>query len=132
MTENLTACLIKLAVLAITLFISVLCALPLRNIEGFAYTSFYITTLVQAINTLYEDLSFLVISGKQLHKYLLIALVIIVLGQILLIMISVGSLIIHASPFDSDICVNVAMILVTLPIFLLGCEIFVHVKNYTE
>ena len=122
-TNSLTSCLVKLSVLAFTLFVSICCAFISQDDESM--NTFYITAFLQSVNTAYDELNFFVCNEAQVNKALKIAIVIVIICQVL---VAIGSLLylVGAVFLDNKIIVAVMILFTSTPVLFLIGEIFVH------
>ena len=122
-TNSLEACLIKFSVLSVTLFVSIVCAFLSK--DG-GKSTFYVTVLLQSINTAYDELNFLGNTDVLVHKRLKILTIIVFIFQVILIASSISYLC-GAIFFDKQFVTYVMIFLVASPVLLLIFEIFVHI-----
>lgn len=122
-TNSLTSCLVKLSVLAFTLFVSICCAFISQDDESM--NTFYITAFLQSVNTAYDELNFFVCNEAQVNKALKIAIVIVIICQVI---VAIGSLLylVGAVFLDNKIIVAVMILFTSTPVLFLIGEIFVH------
>ena len=122
-TNSLTSCLVKLSVLAFTLFVSICCAFISQDDESM--NTFYITAFLQSVNTAYDELNFFVCNEAQVNKALKIAIVIVIICQVL---VAIGSLLylVGAVFLDNKIIVAVMILFTSTPVLFLIGEIFAH------
>lgn len=124
-TSSLTSCLIKLGVLAFTLFVSMCCAFISQDGGNVSMNTFYITVFLQSVNTAYDELSFLVCNEARVHKTLKIIVAIVFICQVL---VAIGSLLylMGAAFLDNKIIVAIMILFTSTPVLFLIGEIFVH------
>lgn len=127
-TENLTSCIIKLSVLAITLFVSIACALVSQDLEIFSANSFYITVFLQSVNTVYDIGTFLAKNETQASKYLKIRIVCVIATQLVILLASFAYIIFHIMFLEYLIILIVVIIFTSTPVWLLIWEVFVHMN----
>lgn len=128
-TKSLSSCLIKLGVLAFTLFISILCAFVPQSNGEVLISSFYITTFLQSVNTMYDVMSFLVSNESSTDKTLKKIIAFVFVSQIVLAAVSVLYNFTLIAFLENIVVVLITIFLVAAPVFLLIYELYMHISN---
>ncbi len=127
-TGSIANCLAKFAVLFVTIGVGIVIGFQYSG-DTLSLKGFYITALLQALNTFYDYLYFVVCYQKSMSKVLKVLMSAIILFQVFLFFISLCCV---CGVFTDFAYAVISVLLVLTPITLLFYDFFVHLDNNDE